>query len=486
MKLTRKNLTFGLLALVAIAAVFAVAGHPLINPEVLAGIGMLPMVMSGEVSLLEVKKVLEDQGKAFEEFKTANDALIKAKAEGKALGDLEAKVAKLGDALDQFEELKTAIEDIQKKANRPQTDSEFKSAAELATEVKGFNLMMRADFQMKGKPAPADFDVKGYTEYKNAFFKVLTGTPLANLSGDEQKAMQAGSDPDGGYMLPHSTVGRTVTKIYEQSIMRQICDQQTISTGKIEGMVDNNDADAGWVSELGTRSDTNTPQVGKWEIEAHEMYAMPKASQKILDDAATDVDGWLSGKVADKFGRVEGTAFWNGTGVGQARGLATYTTAATADDTRAWGQFEHIVSGANGAFHTTKMDVLQDIQGAFKDQYLNGASWVMRRSVRTALRKMKEATSDRYLWEPSNQIGQPGTLNGFPVRVDEYMPALATGSLSLAFGNFKEAYQIVDRMGIRTLRDPYTAKPYIVFYSTKRTGGGALNYEAVKFVKFSA
>jgi HK97 family phage major capsid protein len=123
--------------------------------------------------------------------------------------------------------------------------------------------------------------------------------------------------------------------------------------------------------------------------------------------------------------------------------------------------------------------------GAFKDQYLNNAQFVMRRSVRTAARLLKESTTNRYLWEPGMQVGAPERLMGYPCRVDEYMPALATGSLSLAFGDFSQAYQIVDRMGIRTLRDPYTAKPYVVFYSTKRTGGGAVNFEAVKFLKFS-
>ena len=435
--------------------------------------------------LKTIAQTLEDQGKALKAFREANDELLKAKADGKAFGDLEAKVKTLGDELDKLDDIKTAIEELQKKANRPQNDSEVKSAADLAEEVKSFNIMLRADFQSKGKPAPSEVDAKGYTEYKSAFFKVMTGTPLDNLSSDERKAMSAGSDPDGGYLLPPSTVGRMVSKLYEQSTMRQLATVQTISTDKLEGIVDNNEADAGWVSELGTRSDTTTPQVGKYEIGAHEMYAMPKASQKILDDAATNVEAWLAGKVADKFARVEGAGFTTGTGVGQPRGLFSYTTAATGDDSRAWGQFEHVVTGANGAFHTTKADPLQDLIGAFKDQYLNGASWLMRRELRTDIRKMKEATSDRYLWEPSLQMGQPDRLLGYPARVDQYVPAKATGSLSLAFGNFAEAYTIVDRMGIRTLRDPYTAKPYVVFYSTKRTGGGAVNFEAVKFLKLS-
>jgi HK97 family phage major capsid protein len=124
--------------------------------------------------------------------------------------------------------------------------------------------------------------------------------------------------------------------------------------------------------------------------------------------------------------------------------------------------------------------------GAMKDQYLQRAQWLMRREVRTAVRKMKEATSDRYLWEPSLQAGQPDKLLGYGVNIDQYVPAIAASSLSLAFGDFAEGYTVVDRVGMRTLRDPFTAKPYVVFYTTKRTGGGAVNYEAVKFLKFSA
>lgn len=486
MKLTRHHLSLALVAAVCLLALAAIAGHPIVPPELLASVGMVPMAMSGEVTLLEVKDMLTQQGKTFDEFKKANDELLKAKADGKAVGDLEAKVAELSKALDKFDEMKAAVEEIQKKSNRPQNDQDVKGAATLAAEVKGFNLMLRADFQSKGRAHPGDLDKDTYAQYKSGFFKLASGVTIDSLTADERKAMSAGSDPDGGYMLPHSTVGRTVGLVWEQSTMRQLATVETISTDKIEGMVDNDEADAGWVSELGTRSDSGTPTVGKYEIQAHEMYAMPKASQKILDDAATDVEAWLAKKVADKFARVEGTGFTTGTGVGQPRGLFSYTTAATADETRTWGTFEHVKTGANGAFHTDKADPLQNLLGAFKDQYLQRASWLMRREMRTAIRKMKEATSDRYLWEPSLQMGQPDRLLGYPVRIDQYVPAMATDSLSLAFGDFKEAYTIVDRIGMRTLRDPFTAKPYVVFYTTKRTGGGAINFEAVKFLKLAA
>ena len=436
--------------------------------------------------ILEIKTMLEERKKAYDELQKTVTELKAANDGGKAIGDLTAKVELLTKSCDKYDEMKEAFDELQKKANRPQTDSEFKAANELTAETKGFNIALRAEYQAKGKAFPGELSTDAYKQYKSGFLKMVSGVSIDDLSSDERKAMSAGSDPDGGYLLPQSTVGATLSKIYEQTVMRQLANVQTISTNDIEGIIDNDEASAGWVSELGSRSDTATPTVGKWRIEAHEMYAMPKISQRILDDAATDVEAWLSNKVADKFARVEGAAFWTGTGVGQPKGLAAYTTAATSDDTRAWGQFEHIKTGANGAFHTTKADPLQELIGAFKSQYLQNASFCMRRELRTDIRKMKEATSDRYLWEPSLQAGAPDRLLGYPVYIDQYMPAKATDSLSLAFGDFKQAYTIVDRMGIRTLRDPFTAKPYVVFYSTKRTGGGAQNTEALKFLKLSA
>lgn len=434
--------------------------------------------------IIEIKNLIEKQGQAWEEFKKTNDELVKAKADGKAVADLEAKLAKINEDMDQLAELKSEFDKFVAASQRPGAGGQEK--ADLEAECKSWNAMLRADFQSKGRAIPAEVSPDQYALYKSAFFSLVRHGDIERLSADERKAMSAGSDPDGGYLLPTPTVGRMVKKVYEQSTMRQLANVLTISTDALEGIVDNDEADAGWVSEIGTRNDTDTPQVGKYRIEAHEMYAQPKVTQKLIDDAATDVEAWLADKVADKFARVEGAAFWTGDGVGKPRGLAAYATAATGDGSRAWGTFEHIKSGADGAFASTKADPLQDLIGAFKDQYLQNAAFVMRREVRTAIRKMKEATSDRYLWEPSLQAGQPDRLLGYPVRIDQYMPALAKDSLSLAFGDFKEAYTIVDRIGVRTLRDPYTAKPYIRFYSTKRTGGGAINFEAVKFLKFSA
>jgi len=434
--------------------------------------------------IIELKRLIEDQGKAWEEFKRTNDELVAAKADGKAVSELETKLAKISEDMDKLAELKADFDKFVLASQRPGAGDGKQE--ELEAECKSWNAMLRADFQSKGRSVPVEISVDQYAQYKSAFFSLVRHGDVERLSADERKAMSAGSDPDGGYLLPPSTVGRIVSKVHEQSIIRQLATVQPLSTDALEGIVDNDEADAGWVSEMGARNDTDTTQLGKYKIEAHEMYAQPKVTQKLIDDAATDVEAWLSGKVGDKFARIEGQAFWNGNGVGKPHGLAAYPTAATADDTRDWGTFEHIVTGANGAFHTTKADPLQDLIGAFKDQYLQNATFTMRREVRTLIRKMKSTNDDRYLWEPSLQAGQPDRLLGYAARIDQCMPKLGTGSLSLAFGDFRETYTIVDRIGIRTLRDPYTAKPFIRFYSTKRTGGGAVNFESLKFIKFAA
>lgn len=480
----RQHFTYGLVAVFAVLALFAVAGHPIIPPEALASIGMAPMALSGEVSLVEVKQLLESQGKAFDEFKKANDELVKAKADGKAVSDLEAKVSALSGAVDKFDEAKAAIEEIQKKLNRPSNDVDAKDAAALKLEVKGFNLQRKSVAAAAGKVADGMVGEEQYVAYKSAFLK-LAAQGTGPLTADEVKALQSGVDSDGGYLLPASTVGRTIKKLYETSPMREIATVQDISTEAIEGINDNDEAAAGWVGETGSRNETNTPGVGKWRIEAHEMFAAPKATQKFLDDAAVDVEAWLADKVSDKFSRVENNAFIVGNGIAKPRGIAMYDTAAQADDARAWGTLEHVATGSAGAFPgSNPADVLISLMGALKEGYKEGARWMTRREVITLIRKFKDGQG-QYLWQPSLVMGQPNKIMDYPVTVAMDMPALASGSLSLAFGNFKEGYQIVDRVGIRTLRDPYTNKPYVIFYSTKRTGGGVLNFEAIKFLKFS-
>lgn len=432
--------------------------------------------------LSEIKGIIEAQGTAFEQFKQANDALIKAKAEGKAVSDLEAKVAAIGADMDKIGELKDAVADLEKRANRPDLPTSEKDR-NFGEEVKQFNISRKA-FDVSNAGTPVSIDE--YKAYHSGFFNLMRKGNVELLSDSERKAMIAGDDSNGGYLLPPTTVGRAVARIFELSPIRAISNVQPISTDAMEGVYDNDEAAYGWVGEVAARTDTNTPTLGKYRIEAHEAYAAPKASQKLIDDSAVDIENWLAMKVADKFARGEGEKFVSGTGVAQPRGFTTYTTAATGDSTRTWGEMEHVVTGANGAFHTTQADPLFDLLGAMKPGYLANARWVTLRSVITAIRKFKTTTTLEYIWQPGLQVGQPDRLLGYPIVIAQDMPAIATGSLSMAFGDFREGYQVVDRVGIRTLRDPYTSKPYVIFYSTKRVGGAVLNFEAIKFIKFSA
>ena len=438
---------------------------------------------------IDPKGVVQELAEAFEQFKKSNDALLQAKAEGKAVADILVNVENANKRIDELTQAKSRLEAEAKEnadkfadlAKRTRPGGSEKSEIDMAVEVKAFNDQRQSMANSPVQPVAED----AYLAYKSAFFSMIRSGDR-KATGEEMKAMQVGVDSEGGYLVPPATVGRIVRRVYDASTMRQIATVQTISTNDLEGLTDRDEAGYGWVAETGSRADTSTPEVGKWRLEAHEMYAMPKATQKLLDDSAVDIENWLAMKVADRFARVENDAFLNGDGVGKPRGLFTYTTAATADSSRTWGQFEHIVTGASADFHTTKADPLFDVMSKIKNQYLNNARWLTRREVIAKLRKLKEATSDQYLWQPGMQMGQPDRLLGYPIVIDQDVPAIAASSLSMAFGDFAEAYTIVDRIGMRTLRDPFTAKPYVVFYTTKRVGGGAISFDSVKFVRFSA
>lgn len=443
-------------------------------------------------ALQQLQETCGELNRAWEEFKTVNNANV-AKAVKDALA--EAKLEKLQQAIDDLTgkradlEKRIALEashreELERKLNLLRVQPGDKPNDAEVKHLNAFNVEVKAAALQKGLPQPPELDIEGYRGYCKAHDRYLRYGDRA-LSNDEIKSLQVGVDPDGGYLVPADYTGQMVKVVYDLSPIRQIASVQSISSDRLDGIEDTGEASAGWVSEIGSRSATATPPVGKWEIVAQEMYAAPQATQRILDDAAIDVEAWLAGKIGDKFARVEGAAFCVGTGVGQPRGFTTYTTAATGDNSRAWGTIEHVATGVSGGFAADPNggDVLFDLLAAFRPAYLQNGRFVTRRSVIAKIRKMK-ATTGNYLWQPGLQAGQPDTLVGYPITMAEDMPALGANSLSLAFGDFKQGYQIVDRLGVRTLRDPFTNKPYVIFYSTKRTGGAVLNYQAIKFVKF--
>lgn len=421
----------------------------------------------------EVKRLVEQIGQGWEEYKKSNDARVKAVEDAKATSDYDAKLAKIDGALD---ELKSRADEALRKANRPAMGSSEEKAE---AEAKQFaNIGIRRG---------GDVDGDGYTAYKGAFdaFVRARGNMDA-LSAEHRKSMIAGIDSEGGYLVPMAAAMSIVAKVREMNAMRGICGQISISTNAAEGLVDRADAAASWVGETASRPATNTPTVGKDRIETFEIYSFPNVSQQLVEDAAVDVEAWLIDKVGTAFAEAENTAFVSGNGVTRPRGFTDYTTAATADASRTWGQLQHVVSGANGAWHTTKADPLFDLIAAFKPAYLQSASFLMNRATLASVRKLKEATSDRYLWEPSMQAGVPSSLLGYSVILDEQMPAYTTTSaLALALGDFRRGYLIVDRVGVSALRDPYTNKPYVGLYVRKRVGGAVRDFDAIKFIKFS-
>jgi HK97 family phage major capsid protein len=404
----------------------------------------------------EIQRTIEELGRSWEQFKANNEDQIKAVSKGVSASVYEEKAAKLNDRIS---ELQTLLDQQQK--NFDEAIAKFSRPG--AGEEKG-----------------------GRSEHEKAFLGWMRKGE-GKLSADEVKAMSVSSDPDGGYLVPVDMSGRIIAKLYETSPIRAIASVDSTSSDAVEGLVDNDEVTTGWVGETATRSETDTAELGKWRIEVHEQYAEPRITQKLLDDSAIDVGSWLERKIVDKLTRTENAAFVTGNGIGKPRGFAGgYSTAATGDGSRAWGVLEHIASGASGDFTgTNPADKLLDMVYALKSGYRTGARWVTKRTVMLKIRKFKEATTNAYIWQPGLTAGQPALILGFPTTEAEDMPALAGDSLSLAFGNFGVGYQIYDRLGIRVLRDNLTTKGYVKFYATKRVGGGVVNFEAIKLMKFA-
>ena len=413
----------------------------------------------------------------FEEFKKANDERL-AQIEKKGSADVvtEAKLAKIEADLEKAQRIADEAALAAKRQSRVVTD-ERGNAIDLdqkAQEWASMNARRRG--AVVGSFGAADMDA-----YKAAFDTFIRkGEEVMGV--DERKALSVGSDPDGGYVVNPDLSGRIVAKVFESSPMRAYASVQVISTDALEGLFDLNEASSGWVGETDSRAETNTPQLGKWRIPVHELYAKPKATQKLLDDASINMEAWLASKVAEKFARDEANAFVVGNGVNKPRGFLTYASGTTLP-----GTIEQFPTGASGALAAAPDggDALINALYGLKQQYRANATWFMNRATTKLVRKAKDSDG-AYIWSPGIQAGQPATLLGYPVAAFEDMPDPASNSLSIAVGDMREAYQIVDRLGIRTLRDPYSAKPYVEFYTTKRVGGDVVNFEAIKLVKLGS
>lgn len=317
------------------------------------------------------------------------------------------------------------------------------------------------------------------------FFRKGAENGLRDL--EVKAAATTDSNPDGGYLVP-DTMEQTIDRILATvSSIRSIASVISISTQTYKKLVGQGGATGGWVGERQSRSETNTPMLSELSFPAMEMYANPAATQTSLDDSRIDIASWLGSEVSQTFADMEGVAFYSGDGNNKPRGIASYTM--VADSSYAWGKVGFTTSGVAAALNDSTHsghDALTDLVYAIKQGYRTNAGFLMNRKTQAAIRKFATLGSEKMvLWQPSMQLGQPATLMGYPITDDDNVADIGANAFPIWFGDFKRAYLIVDRFGMRVLRDPYTNKPYVHFYTTKRVGGGIQNFEALKALKCS-
>jgi len=403
-------------------------------------------------TLLDIKAMIDNVQKTFADFKAEND---------KALADVRKDVVQT----EKVDRINSAVGDLQKgidEANR-------KIAA----------------LQVNGTGDPNDKRTPEQREHAKAFKNWFRkGAGEANLRDLEVKAaLRTDSDPDGGYLTDVETEATIDRVLGTVSTMRSLATVRQISGGVYKKLVNQGGATSGWVGERQTRSETDTPTLAAIEYPAMELYANPGATQTSLDDSRINIEQWLADEVAIEFAEEEGAAFITGNGVNKPRGILAYTTVANAS--YAWNSIGHVVTGEAADFIAEDPgDPFINLVYALKQGYRQNASWLMNRTNQGKVRKFKD-DQDNYLWAPGLQAGQPATFLGYPINDDDNMPDVAANAYPVAFGDFRRAYLVVDRAGIRVLRDPFTNKPYVMFYTTKRVGGGIQNFEAIKLLKCS-
>lgn len=382
----------------------------------------------------------------------------------KELDDLKAKYQEANDRLEKAE---TAL-------NRPPMGGDTGSVEVKAEDLRAFRRMTKAE-------------TAGESEFV-ATKAALQEYMRKGRTADELKALSVESEPDGGYMVMPDTSGRIVQFVYDTSPMRRFAAAQTIGTDRLEGFFDIDEAASGWIGETASRTETSTPELGKYEIPVHELYANPRLTQKIIDDAMIDMEDWLAGKVQRRFARDEATAFVNGDGIVKPRGFNTYalgTPVSTSVD--GFKKIQPTYTSSNGAFPATDpADVLSDCIHTMKQEYRAGAIWAMNRTTLGRVRTLKDADGN-YILLPDFREGLTERVLGYQVaEFNDLGDYTTTDERAIYFANFGEGYQIVDRAGIRVLRDPYSAKPYVQLYTTKRVGGDVINFDALKAIVFGS
>ena len=333
------------------------------------------------------------------------------------------------------------------------------------------------------RPVLAQADA-GETLHHKAFDAYLRRGDEAPMRGLEleTKGLSTLQAADGGYLVDPETAETIRSTLASTASIRAIASVVTVEATSFDVLVDHSDVSTGWATEASTIAESDTPKIDRIPIRLHELSAMPKASQRLLDDSAFDVEGWLAGRIASKFARAEAAAFINGDGVDKPRGFLDHDTVADGD--WEWGEIGYIATGEDGDFAPTNpADSIVDLVYALDATYRANAVFVMNSKTAGAVRKMKDADG-RFLWSDGLAAGEPARLMGYPVLVAEDMPDIDTDSYAIAFGDFEAGYTIAERPDLRVLRDPFSAKPHVLFYATKRVGGDVSDFKAIKLLKF--
>lgn len=393
------------------------------------------------VELKQVEEVAQELNARFTEFKAANDARFAA-AETEKL-KLVGQVDTLNGKLSDLDNLKSELEKELKAAKRPQGGLSKEAA-----------------------------------DHKSAFINFMRKGDENGLRDLEQKALQTGVDADGGYAVPEDLDRSLLNMLKDANVMRQVCNTITLSTPDYRRVVNLNGTNSGWVGETDARPNTDTSKLTQIRPFMGEIYGYPEATQTMLDDAFFNVEQWMQSELADEFAEQEEIAFTLGDGVNKPKGFMAYETSAASDKTREFGKLQHIMSGSAGV----DGDALLSLIYGTRKVHRSGATFMMNNNSLFAIRLLKDAEGN-YLWRPGLELGQPSSLLGYSIVENEQMPDIAADANAIAFGNFKRGYTIVDRIGTRVLRDPYTHKPFVGFYTTKRVGGMLVDSQAIKLLK---
>jgi len=398
------------------------------------------------VEIKDVKEVADELNARFTEFKEQNNKRVDA---------IEAEKGKLSDSVDTLNGKLTELDNLK---------------SSLENEI--------AELKRPGAPAGN----KNVSEHKAAFSQFIRKGREEGLQDLEQKALGTSVDEDGGFAVPEELDRNIIQLEHDMSPMRQVCNQITISTSDFKRLVSLGGAGSGWVGEEDARPATTTPKLARIAASMGEIYANPQATQTSLDDMFFNAEQWLSMEVAREFAEKEGAAFLMGDGTNKPKGILANTLDVKTDATRDFGTIQKILSGAAGSFTA---DNILSLVYALKKAYRNGSQWMFAGTTLHTVRTFKDSQGN-YLWVPGLQAGEASSLLGYSIAENEDMPVVAADANAVMFGNFMRAYTIVDRIGTRVLRDPYTNKPNVGFYTTKRVGGMLDDSNAVKVLTLSA